>query len=254
MRFYPYMEMDIGAEGGAIESPSVVAEVTPSGEGNAPTPTETAGDVSKQQSFAQRLAEERTKIEREYADKYKGYDDYKSVAEYFREQNQAQDILSLKERIELTKLQEQAERQNVPVEVLQRINQLEEKATRADQYEQQFQNQQLLQRFQRDIHEFVKDKEGADPKALEDFMLENHIGNIEIAYRAMRAEHLEAQLKTVAQTTEKDTIRKLQNNAATSPGALGAEGSDNKVDFSKMSKADQQRMIDEVLRGERRSL
>lgn len=63
----------------------------------------------------------------------------------------------------------------------------------------------------------------------------------------------EDKLANTAKQTEAETIRKLQNNAATTPGALGAEGAEHKTGFSALSKADQRKMIAEVKAGTRTS-
>lgn len=63
----------------------------------------------------------------------------------------------------------------------------------------------------------------------------------------------EDKIKNTAQQTEAETIRKLQQNAETTPGALGAEGAEHKTGFTSLSKEEQRRMIAEVKAGTRNS-
>lgn len=63
----------------------------------------------------------------------------------------------------------------------------------------------------------------------------------------------EEKIANIARQTEAETIKKIQENGATSPGALGSEGAEHKKGFANMSKAEQRRMIEEVKRGDRRS-
>lgn len=206
-----------------------------------------------QKEVARREAKLREQLEKEYGEKYKDYDVAKKAASYLQKKSGISDLMSLGEELELADLREQAEQQKVPVEVMKRLNQLEEKAKKGDELEQQQQQQQYYRDFRNNLDAFAKEK-GADADGLEAFMLEHKVPNMEIAYKAMRAEQLEKQLAEVAQKTEADTIRKLQNNAQSTPGALGAEGAEHNTGFSSLSREDQRRMIEEVKQGKRTSL
>lgn len=63
----------------------------------------------------------------------------------------------------------------------------------------------------------------------------------------------EDKIASTAKQTEADTIRKLQANAQSTPGALGAEGAEHKTGFAAMSKADQRKFIEDVKAGRRTS-
>ncbi|WP_059049997.1 hypothetical protein [Paenibacillus senegalimassiliensis] len=75
--------------------------------------------------------------------------------------------------------------------------------------------------------------------------------NMEDAYKLASYQD---KLTNISKQTEAETIRKIQGNAATTPGALGAEGSEHKTGFASLSKEDQRRMIEEVKAGRRTSL
>ncbi|KGE20054.1 hypothetical protein [Paenibacillus wynnii] len=80
---------------------------------------------------------------------------------------------------------------------------------------------------------------------------------IESGYKledAYKLASYEDKIAKTAQQTEAETIRKLQNNALSTPGALGAEGAEHKTGFSSLSKDEQRKMIAEVKAGTRKTL
>lgn len=79
---------------------------------------------------------------------------------------------------------------------------------------------------------------------------------IESGYKledAYKLASYEDKMANTARQTEADTIRKLQQNASSTPGALGAEGAEHKTGFTALSKEEQRRMIAEVKAGTRNS-
>lgn len=169
-----------------------------------------------EKAFASRLAAERAKLEREYTERYKDYDTHKAISDYFAETN-GLDALTLKERVELERLQERAEQANVPPEVLRRLDELEGKAAKADQLEQFQQDQQGRVDFETKIKTFAEEK-GADHTELWNFMHEHQIQNMEIAYKAMRADQLEQQLAGA----EKAGMKKLLQAKGSIPTVSGS--------------------------------
>jgi len=164
-----------------------------------------------EKAFAKRLAEKEAQWRAEkdaelskFKEQYKDYDDLKSVADYFRELNQAPDIMSLKERIEMERLQERAEQQGISPELQRRLEELETKAAKAEELERQQQEEQrrsqeeaerqkAFTEFRSKLDEFAKGK-GADADKLYEYMVENQIGNMDAAYKAMRHDELEAKI------------------------------------------------------------
>lgn len=61
-------------------------------------------------------------------------------------------------------------------------------------------------------------------------------------------------IENTRKQAEAETIRNLQNNAATSPGSLSEGDSEHKSGFANLSREDQRRMIEEVKQGKRTSL
>lgn len=223
---------DSGAAETGVESASAAEvqtetpEVTESQTG---VETQAAAEPEKQnnfeKAFAKRLAAEREKWQSETSEKYKDYDTLKDVADYFREVNEAPDMMTLKERIEMERLQQRAERENVPPEVLQRIDMLEAKAAKADEFEQQQAQERTMQEFENGLKEFVKDKQlgekPVDHLELWKYMHENGIAKPEVAFKAMKADQLETKL----QERETDVInRYIQSKSAPKVESGGVAG------------------------------
>lgn len=180
-----------------------------------------------EKAFASRLAAERAKIEREYAERYKDYDTHKRISDYFQQSN-GMDAMTLRERVELEALQEQADQQNVPVEVMMRLQELEAKAAQADTLAQQQQQTQWEQTYWGHLNSFVADKEGADPKAINQFLIDNGLSVnpddpskvFDLAYRALQYDALQKQL----QGAEQSGMKKLLAAKGSIPNITGTSG------------------------------
>lgn len=231
----------------------VQTEVAPDTSSTPDGTTEPQGQNNFEKAFAKRLSAEREKWQQEVGDKYKHYDAYERAAKYLQKQNGIDDPLTLKEQIEMAELQEQAEKQNVPVDVLQRLNQLEQRDAKLKEYERQQELQQFYQQHRTQLDAFAKER-GIEAQTLEDYMIENNVNNMQIAYKAMRADQLEQELSSVAKKTEADTIKKIQQNAATTPGSVSQGGDNAPINFAALPKDRQREIIAKVQRGEIRSL
>lgn len=233
VKMMPFFNEDTGSDiggGAGVESASVAGEQVQSAEVQGESGvegTEVAAQnqgIKDEKDFAAALQAELSrreeKLKKEYAEQYKDYDTYKIVGDYFQRVNNFEDVMSLKERIELDELQAQAEKQQVPVEVLQRIQQLEAKAEEGDQLKKEKELQDFYRGFRSELEAFSKEK-GTDADALEQFMVDNQIGSHEIAYKAMKAEELEAKLETA----KKDAIKEyLESKKAPKTEGAGAAG------------------------------
>jgi hypothetical protein len=212
------MNLQLFAEGEVVESG--VESVPAAGEPTEPPepsqtepsgvePTEAAAQIKDEKDFASALkareAKLREQLESEFTEKYKDYDAYKDVAEYVREQQGFEDILSAKEAVELARLQTRAKKAELPVEVQQRLESLEAKAAKVEEYEQQQAQQKTYQEFRsKTLEPFAKDK-GVDADTLEKFMVEQQVYNPDIAYRAMNYENVQSQREQI----EKEAIKKF---------------------------------------------
>lgn len=240
---------EVSAAEGQAESAEVVSDQAAQ---SSPDTTE-AQQNNFEKAFAKRLTAEREKWQQEVSDKYKHYDHYERAAKYLQKQNNIEDVLTLAQQIELAELQEQAEKQNVPVEVLQRIQTLEAEAAEGRQLKQQQQNLEFYRGFQQQLNEFVQGKD-VGAKELEDYMLKEEVKSMDVAYRALRAEKLEQELSSIRQKTEAETIKKIQQNAVTSPGSVSQGAENQSINFATLSKEKQREVIERVKRGELRSL
>jgi hypothetical protein len=243
IKLHPFYNLDgdIGDSSPSVEGADTAASTETASvqdETPAATPTETEG------SFAKRLREhsekairaEREKWEKEVSEKYKDYETHKELSAYFQEIN-GLDAMTLKERIELDRLQERAAKENLTPEVLKRIDMLEAKAAKADELEQQQQQQAERQKFETSLKEFCKDK-GVDHMEMWQYMHENGVSRPDVALKAMKAEEFEKK----AAAREEEVISKYlaSKQAPKVEGSVGAAGIQS-VDTSKMSWKELQR-------------
>lgn len=237
---------DDGEVGGAVPEPSSVETEDNSDAGNAPESG--SEEVTKQESFAKRLkestdkaiAEERAKWEQENSEKYKDFDTYRKATEYLQKQTGISDMMTLKEEIELTELQERADKENVSPETLKRIDELEAKAKRGEELEASISQEKAAAEFEQSLKTFAEGKEidgkPLDHKELWNYMHENEIGKPDIAYKAMKADLLEEKLATAKEDsikeylsskrgvkTEGSTGSAAQSSPQTGGGFKGAE-------------------------------
>lgn len=223
-RIRPYlMDIDTGAEVPAAGGESIPETGEATGEQAPPPAAESNQESGKDFAFSKRLEAEREKLRAEYEDRYKDYDTVREVADYFREANGLDDVMSLKEKIEMSRLQERAEKSNLPPEVQQRLETLEAKAAEADEYKQTEALRSQYNEFRGKLGEFV---EGKDVKAddLEQFMIDNRIQNMEIAYKAMTHTDVQSQREAI----EKEAVEKyLQSKKAPRAEGAGSAGQVN---------------------------
>lgn len=215
---------DMGAAPGVESAPAAEVQST---EGTEPTtgvdPTAAAEQKEPnnfEKAFAKRLAAEKAKWEQDTKQKYGDYEVVKEVADYFREANGVQDFMSLKERIEMERLQERAETNNLSPEAQKRMEELEAKANKFEEMMQAQEQSQQTQAFEHSLKEFCADK-GVDHLELWTFMHENSISKPEIALKAMKADEAERK----AQEREQDIIKRyLESKQAPKSEGSGAPG------------------------------
>lgn len=204
--------------------------------------TEVAAEPEKinnfEKAFAKRLAAEREKWQSEVSEKYKDYELHKELSAWAQERTGA-DALTLKEQIEMDRLQERAEQQGITPEMQKRLEALEQKAALADQLEHQRNEEQRVQTYFSSLNDFMKDKVGESEK-LNQFMIENGLtydpNNPEksfgVAYKAMRAEQLEQELATARETAVKEYLSSKTAPRVEGSGAPGIVQEDtSKMDW-----------------------
>lgn len=200
---------DSGVEG--VSAAEGQTEVTTGEEVAATEPSKEDVAFSKRLSAAQEKwnAEKETEIQK-LRDEYKDHDTYRKAAEYLQKTSGIDNIMSLREEIELQELQERADKENVPPEVIKRIDELEKKAARADELEAKTASEKAAQEFEQSIKTFSEGKE-IDGKPLDyaelwEYMHENEIAKPEVAFKAMKADMLEAKLASAKEDAIKDYL------------------------------------------------
>mgnify|MGYP007051630632 CR=1 FL=1 len=212
-------------ETGVEEAPAAEEQV--SNEASEPgAETQVAAEPEKQnnfeKAFAKRLADAQAKWESEQAEKYRDYEDYKRAAEYLQKTSGISDLMTLREQIEMAELQERADKENVPPEVLKRLDELEAKAAKAEQLEAEQKQQQEWQQFESSLKQFCEGKEidgkSVDHMDLWKFMHENGVTKPEVAFKAMKADILEAKLEHA----EKEGVKKFLAAKGSIPTITGS--------------------------------
>ncbi|WP_342440015.1 hypothetical protein NSS79_15415 [Paenibacillus sp. FSL L8-0436] len=153
-------------------------------------------------------------------------------------------------------IEQEARRLGVEPDVVARfreeLNPLKEKLTEYETQMQTVREQEATLRIEQELiglrsryPDFDQYKDRAFELAIESgYKLED----------AYKLASYEDKMANTAKQTEAETIRKLQNNANSTPGALGAEGAEHKTGFASLSREDQRKMIAEVKAGTRKTL
>jgi hypothetical protein len=215
---------DMGADSGVDSVPAAEGQDA----GGTGVEDNGAADQGQQSSFekafAKRLAAkeaEWTKQREELEGKYKDYDKHSKASEYLMKQAGFQSMDELYEAIELEGLRERAETQGISPEMQKRLDELEAKASKFDEWQQQQEQQRTASEFESSLKEFVKDKmigdKPVDHMELWQYMHENQIGKPEAAFKAMKADMLEKQL----QDAEKAGMKKLLQAKGSIPNVGG---------------------------------
>lgn len=238
VRLHPLFNEEgaIGAESGVEAVPAAEEQATPQVETSEPgVNEEVAAEPERQnnfeKAFAKRLAAKEAEWEAKNAEKYKDYDALKKTADFFQQRHGFNDLMSMKEEIEMAELQQKAEANNISPEMQKRLESLEEKAAKADVLEQQQQQTAQYQEFRSSLEKFAAEK-NANADELHKYMFDNQIGSMDVAYKAMRADQLEQQLATAKEDSIKEYLASKQ--APKVEGSIGAAGTQS-VDTSKMS-------------------
>jgi hypothetical protein len=244
IRLHPLFNEDgaIGASSGVESASAAETQETPNVDtSESGADIEVAAEPEKlnnfEKAFAKRLAAEREKWQSETTEKYKDYDTHKELSEYFQQIN-GTDAMSLKDRIEMERLQEKAEANNISPEMQKRLDALEAKAEKAEQLEQKQQEVERVNTYFSALNDFVKDK-GVDSEALNQFMIDNEMQynpnamekSFSLALKAFKAD----EAMTKLETAKKDAIDEyLNSKKAPRVEGSGAAGTQS-VDTSKMS-------------------
>jgi hypothetical protein len=245
VRLHPLFDGDGDIGAGVDVVPAAEEQATPQVDPASQTGAneQAAAEPEKQnnfeKAFAKRLAAERDKWDKDTSEKYKDYEALKKTTSYFQQRHGYTDLMAMNADIELAELQARAEKENVPAEVLKRIDQLESEAAEGKQLKQQQQEIERVNTYFSSLNEFVKDK-GVDAQALNQFMIDNELQynpnamdkSFTVALNAFKAD----EYKTKLETAKKDAIDEYlgTKRAPKTEGSTGAAGFQT-ADTSKMS-------------------
>jgi uncharacterized protein (DUF1778 family) len=236
-----------------VESQSEAGTETPPNEGDPVT------------AWAKRIAsikakteqEVRERLEKELSEKYK---DYETYSKYSKELERAarlngwdrvEDFIAKMDEVEQARrVQEEAERLGIDEETYRKFLQpVNEKLSQYEKQLQELQKEKALNQLEanlKDLRSKYDDFEKYEEKVL-DLALQKGYG-LEEAYRIASYDD---KLQAVKTQAEQEALKKLQENAATSPGALGAEGAEHKTGIMSMSRAEIAALAERVKRGEK---
>lgn len=205
-----------------------------------------------EKAFAKRLAAKEAEIEAKYAEKYKNYDVLQKATAHLQETTGISDLMTLNEELELAALQRRAEKQDLDVDTLKRIEQLEQKAAKGEELEAKLQQEQQWKEFETSLQTFCAGKEidgkTIDHKDLWNYMFENDIQKPDIAFKAMKADVLETKLATAKEDSIRDYLASKQ--APRAEGGNGVAGV-QKVNTATASWAEVERVAAERMRAAR---
>lgn len=150
-------------------------------------------------------------------------------------------------------IREEAEKLGVDESVvLQHLAPLKQKLSEYEQQMKSVKEKEAQLRLEQEVNQLKATYPDFEQYQLDALQLVIDKGyGIEDAYKLVSYQD---KLANIGKQTEAETIRKLQQNAMTTPGALGAEGTEHKTGFASLSKEEQRRYIEEVKAGKRTSL
>lgn len=184
-------------------------------------------------------------------------DEYRSKADDYQRQldrviqlsgYQNQDEL-LSALDEFERSQEQAKYEQAGIDPA-KFHELVSELPEIQQFRQMQQQQQETQQMQNEANELFAEFPDLKPEQIpaEAWQLKEQRGlTILDAY-------LRTTYKNIGQQKEQEAIQKLQGNAQSSPGSLGGGDVNHNTNVSNLSSKDFSAMVDQVLRGERKTL
>jgi DNA repair ATPase RecN len=261
------VQVDVTPTEPAAEMPTNTGETVVESAVDAPKP-DNVGEAIKRE-VERREAQLRKQYEEQYAPYQQHSDQLKRAA---RLNGWGDDVDGYIARLDEVERQEQYEREASRMgidpdtyaqyfaPVNQELNQLRQEVQRFQSQQTEAQRMQETQKQWNALYEaFPQLAETSqafnDGKAPEWFtpQMQQLIGMGYQPVHAYELAHKETIMSQFRKQTEANTIRGLQQNSESSPGALGQGDVAHETGFSGLSREQQRRMIDEVKRGERRS-
>lgn len=259
------MEEQIQVVDSGVTSPVAgeqVAEVIEAQESSPNTETGVTPDVAGQedgekqnngQAIQAEIARREAKMQKKYEEQYGSYQkNLERTAKYYGYENVDSYVEALEQAERQRDIQAEAERLGIDESVvLEHLQPLREKVERLTQKEQEYQQLQQSLEIQKELvtlRDKYKDFDQYTEKIVDIVGAKGY--SLEDAYVLASYQDKMSRLE---RDTEAKTIKSLQENAASTPGALGQGDVDHQVNFSALPRDAQRKMIEEVKSGTRKS-
>lgn len=224
-----------------------------------------AAEVKDEKDFAKALSarEEkiRQKLEKEYQERYTGYDDYKKQSELalrtarmYGFNNVADFEAAVEQEEQNRQIQAEAQRLGVDESVIrEQLFPLNEKLSAYEKELQELKHAESLRQVEAKITAMEQDTVNfpgfADHRQeVVDIAVERGY-TLEDAYKLFAFDNQKL-LDTVRQRAEQETIRKIQQNADGSPGSLGADAPEQASGYLGMSESERKAYRERVKAGQ----
>lgn len=241
-------QVETQADTSSASQPGVTSEVAAQKDDN-------VGNAIKAE-VSRREAKLREQLEAEFAEKYKPYEakaqHLDRVAKYAKYDNVDEFIAAMEQAERDEQIKVEAEKLKVDESVIrEHFSPLRSELTETKQQLEQLRQEALTRQINAEYASLKEQHSDVDnywPRMVE---LSGKGFNLSEAYDIASYKD---RLAGVQKQTEAETIKKLQQNANSSPGSLGQEGSTHKTGFAALTPDQQREVIEKVKRGEIRSL
>lgn len=172
------------------------------------------------------------------------------VAKFYGYSNHDEFMTAFEEAERQKQIEQEAERLGVDEEVIrEHLSPMRQKLEKYESELNQIKQQEVQRQIEADIASLkakYPDFEQVQPQVF-DLVIKGEVRTLEHAY--ILATH-EQKIAQAAKQAQQETIKNINQNATTSPGALGAESNEEKFGYSALSAAEKRELREKVKRGE----
>ena len=190
------------------------------------------------------------------------YEQYRSQAETYQQQldrtakiagyQSHDELISALDQLEQEQQRQEYEQAGINPAVLDKYLENHPVIRYANQLQQQ---QQQQEQFNQEANELFQTFPDLKPEQIppEAFQLQEQF-NLQGKHLPLLDAYLRVSYKTLGQQKEQEAIQKLQQNSLSSTGSLGSGDVSHNTNVSKLSSSDFNSLVNQVLRGERKTL
>jgi hypothetical protein len=197
--------------------------------------TETKEDITQTQAFSQRLKEATTKAEQRAMDKV--------IAEVYGSQG-INTYAQYQEAMQRQQREQEAQQKGIDPEFYGQFKSMEEKLNSIEREKTMLMQEQQLSNDPK-VGALFNEWKGEVKQLAQQYNVD-----LDTAFTILTRERIADVMSSQRVKAEQETIKGLQQNATTTPGALGVGGQEAKQDFSKMTSKDFEELTQRALRGE----